>query len=85
MPARFSPPPNGITFSGRDGGDPALPVGFEDQLFATLRSGVDNVVIPTTFTSAFVEGNILQTLFVAILFGIAMAIVGDAAAPTHAR
>jgi DNA/RNA endonuclease G (NUC1) len=44
------PPPNGITFSGRDGGDPALPVGFEDQLFATLRSGADNAVIPTTFT-----------------------------------
>jgi len=43
------PPPNGITFSGRDGGDPALPVGFEDQLFATLRSGADNAVIPTTF------------------------------------
>ena len=44
------PPPNGITFSGRDGSDPALPVGFEDQLFATLRSGADNSVITTTFT-----------------------------------
>jgi aerobic C4-dicarboxylate transport protein len=40
-------------------------------------------IIPTTLVSAFVEGNILQTLFVAILFGIAMAIVGDAAAPVH--
>lgn len=44
------PPPNAITFSGRDGGDPALPVGFEAQVFATLRSGVDNSVIATTFT-----------------------------------
>ena len=40
-------------------------------------------IIPTTLVSAFAEGNILQTLFVAILFGIAMAVVGDAAAPVH--
>ncbi|MFN3932103.1 MAG: dicarboxylate/amino acid:cation symporter [Brevundimonas sp.] len=40
-------------------------------------------IIPTTLVSAFAEGNILQVLFVAILFGIAMAIVGDAAAPVH--
>jgi DNA/RNA endonuclease G (NUC1)/polyhydroxyalkanoate synthesis regulator phasin len=33
------PPPstNSISFTGRVGGDPALPVGFQDQLFATLR------------------------------------------------
>jgi endonuclease G len=44
------PPPPGstISFSGRDGGDPPLPVGFEDQLFATLRSG--GATVPTTFT-----------------------------------
>ncbi len=40
-------------------------------------------IIPTTLVSAFSEGNILQTLFVAILFGIAMAMIGDAAAPVH--
>jgi aerobic C4-dicarboxylate transport protein len=40
-------------------------------------------IIPTTLVSAFSEGNILQTLFVAILFGIAMAMVGEAAAPVH--
>ena len=40
-------------------------------------------IIPTTLVSAFSEGNILQTLFVAILFGIAMAMVGDSAAPVH--
>ena len=44
------PPPNTITFTGRDNSDPALPVGFEDQLFATLRSGVDGSIIATTFT-----------------------------------
>ena len=42
------PPSSAIVFSGRTAGDPALPVGFEDQLFATLRNG--NVTMPTTFT-----------------------------------
>ena len=40
-------------------------------------------IIPTTLVSAFVEGNILQTLFVSILFGIALAMVGDVAAPVN--
>ncbi len=34
-------------------------------------------VIPDTFLSALTAGNILQTLFVAILFGIALALVGE--------
>jgi aerobic C4-dicarboxylate transport protein len=38
-------------------------------------------VIPTTFVGAFTEGNILQVLFLAIVFGISMAIVGDRAQP----
>lgn len=38
-------------------------------------------VIPTTIFSALTEGSILQVLLVAILFGIAIASVGDAAAP----
>ena len=49
----------------------------------TTIVGFLSSIIPTTLVSAFVEGNILQTLFVAILFGIAMAVVGDAAAPVH--
>lgn len=44
------PPANTITFSGRDGTDPALPIGFEDQLFATLRDGATSAVITTTWT-----------------------------------
>jgi len=44
------PPANGITFSGRDASDPALPVGFEDQLFATLRDGSTGATIASTFT-----------------------------------
>lgn len=38
-------------------------------------------VIPDTLTGAFTSGNILQVLFVSILVGIALAIVGDAGAP----
>jgi aerobic C4-dicarboxylate transport protein len=37
-------------------------------------------VIPDTFVSALTAGNILQTLLVAILFGVALALVGDRAA-----
>ncbi|MEH3048456.1 dicarboxylate/amino acid:cation symporter [Sphingomonas adhaesiva] len=34
-------------------------------------------IIPDTFVSGLSEGNILQTLFVAILFGIGLAMIGD--------
>jgi DNA/RNA endonuclease G (NUC1) len=46
------PPPgqNHFTFSGRLASDPALPVGFEDQLFATEHDGVTNATITTTVT-----------------------------------
>ena len=44
------PPPQFIRFTGREASEPALPVGFEDQLFATLV--VDGVETPTTFTWA---------------------------------
>ena len=46
-----TPPGNSISFSGRTSADPALPIGFEDQLFATVRDG-SGVVIPTTVTWA---------------------------------
>ena len=38
-----------ILITGRSVTDPALPVGFQDQLFASLRDGND-VTIPSTFT-----------------------------------
>jgi aerobic C4-dicarboxylate transport protein len=38
-------------------------------------------IIPTTLISAFVDGNILQVLFIAILFGIALSLVGEPARP----
>lgn len=41
-------------------------------------------IIPTTLVSAVVEGEILQVLLVAILFGVAMSLVGPRAAPVMA-
>lgn len=40
-------------------------------------------IIPSTMVSAFVEGNILQTLFVAVLFGIALSMVGERGKPIY--
>lgn len=42
-------PANSISFSGRTPFDPALPVGFEDQIFATVRTSSGATVV-TTFT-----------------------------------
>lgn len=38
-------------------------------------------IIPGTFVGAFTGGNVLQVLFLSIVFGIAMAMVGEPAAP----
>ena len=38
-----------ITFTGRDGSDPALPAGFEDQLFTTARNA-SGTTVATTIT-----------------------------------
>jgi DNA/RNA endonuclease G (NUC1) len=43
------PEDNTLQFSGRLAGDPALPVGYEDQLFARLVAP-GNVTVPTTIT-----------------------------------
>ena len=43
-------PQTGITFTGRHPTtDPALPIGFQDQLFATLRDAGTGATIPTVF------------------------------------
>jgi endonuclease G len=42
--------PNAISISGRTPFDAPLPVGFEDQIFATLLSAQTGLAIPTTFT-----------------------------------
>lgn len=43
------PPANTLSFSGRAPSDPALPVGFQAQIFATERDA-SNTTVATTFT-----------------------------------
>lgn len=38
-------------------------------------------IIPKTFSSVFVDGNLLQVLFASVLFGVALAAVGDKGKP----
>ncbi|WP_066776458.1 dicarboxylate/amino acid:cation symporter [Sphingomonas sp. CCH5-D11] len=52
---------------------------FAAKAHETTLTGFLVGIIPDTFLSALTEGNILQTLFVAVLFGIGLAIVGERA------
>nr|WP_205214972.1 MULTISPECIES: dicarboxylate/amino acid:cation symporter [Sphingomonas] len=54
---------------------------YSAQAHATTITGFILEIIPTTMVSALTEGSILQTLFVAILFGIALSLVGAPAQP----
>lgn len=40
-------------------------------------------IIPNTFLSAFVQGNILQVLFIAVLFGVSLVIAGEKGRPVN--
>jgi aerobic C4-dicarboxylate transport protein len=51
----------------------------EDQ---TLTQFLLNI-IPTTFVGAFTSGEILQVLFIAVLFGFALAVIGDRGLPVR--
>jgi len=44
------PVPNTISFTGRLASDPALPIGFEDQLFATEKDGTGATINTAEFT-----------------------------------
>ncbi|QDX27558.1 dicarboxylate/amino acid:cation symporter [Sphingomonas suaedae] len=55
--------------------------GYADQAHESSLTGFLLAIIPTTMVSALTDGSILQTLFVAILIGIALAIVGEPARP----
>lgn len=54
---------------------------YEEKAHATSLTGFLLDIIPTTLASAFTEGSILQVLFVAILFGISLSLVGKPAEP----
>jgi aerobic C4-dicarboxylate transport protein len=55
--------------------------GFEEKAHETTLTGFLLSVIPTTLVSAFTSGSILQVLFVAVLFGVSLTLVGEAARP----
>lgn len=54
---------------------------FSEKAHETTVTGFLLDIIPTTLVSALTDGSILQTLLVAILFGIAFSLVGAPAAP----
>lgn len=54
---------------------------YTEKAHETSLTGFVMDIIPTTLVSAFVEGNILQVLFVAILFGISLILIGEKAKP----
>lgn len=55
--------------------------GYADQAHDSSIVGFLMGIIPSTMVSAFADGNILQVLFVAVLFGIALASVGERGQP----
>ena len=55
--------------------------GYAHDAHETSVTGFLMAIIPTTMVSALTDGSILQTLFVAILFGIALSLVGRPAEP----
>lgn len=55
--------------------------GYAQQAHETTLVGFLMAIIPNTMVSALTDGSILQTLFVAILFGIALSLVGKPAEP----
>jgi aerobic C4-dicarboxylate transport protein len=54
---------------------------YAHQAHESSVTGFVMAVIPDTMVSALTSGSILQTLFVAILFGIALSLVGEPARP----
>ena len=50
---------------------------YREQAHETSITGFILDIIPTTMISALTEGSILQVLFVAILFGIALTLIGE--------
>jgi len=61
--------------------DPEAVSKYATQAHETTVVGFLTAIIPDTFLGALTGGAILQTLFVAILFGIALALTGDIGKP----
>ena len=54
---------------------------YSEQAHETTLAGFLLAIIPTTALSALTDGSILQTLFIAVLFAIAISLVGKPAEP----
>jgi aerobic C4-dicarboxylate transport protein len=61
--------------------DTAAVSGFVAKAHDTTISGFLMGILPETMVGAFVEGNLLQVLFVSISFGIALALTGSRGQP----
>ncbi|MEP7186271.1 MAG: dicarboxylate/amino acid:cation symporter [Rhodanobacter sp.] len=61
--------------------DAASVQGYASKAHSLTLTGFLMDIIPSTVVGAFASGNILQVLFFAVMFGISLAMVGEAAAP----
>lgn len=61
--------------------DPTAVADYVSKAHDTSVVGFLTDIIPTTLVSALTDGSILQTLFVAILIGVALSLIGDAGTP----
>jgi aerobic C4-dicarboxylate transport protein len=61
--------------------DPGAVSQFADAAEKTTMVGFLTGIIPDTLLGAFTGGNILQVLFVSVLFGVALTLSGDLGAP----
>jgi aerobic C4-dicarboxylate transport protein len=61
--------------------DAGAVAGFATKAQETTLTGFLLGIIPDTLVSALTSGSILQTLFVGILFGVALSLVGEPARP----
>ncbi|WP_435168189.1 dicarboxylate/amino acid:cation symporter [Falsirhodobacter sp. 1013] len=57
---------------------------YATKAHETTITGFLMNIIPTTLVGAFAQGDILQVLFISVLFGIALAMVGDRGKPVTA-
>jgi aerobic C4-dicarboxylate transport protein len=61
--------------------DPTKVAEYADKAHATTITGFLLDIIPDTLVAAVADGNILQVLLVAILFGISLNLIGERARP----
>ncbi|MBB3160588.1 dicarboxylate/amino acid:cation symporter [Rhizobium laguerreae] len=61
--------------------DPAAVATFAAKAHEQSIVGFLTNIIPTTIVGAFADGDILQVLFFSVLFGIALAVVGEKSEP----